>query len=98
MTAAAAAIPSAIRRRPTASLIDLSTADRSEQTTLGGTTIGDLLDSAEPPVRSGLAVGFAEGVDIGTDVLIDIENATGGAGADTIFGNDNANVLSGGWR
>ena len=77
-------------------LIDLNTADRSEQTTLGGTTIGALLASATPPYDPDLAVGYAEGVDIGTDVLIDIDNATGGAGADTIIGNGGANVLSGG--
>ena len=39
---------------------------------------------------------LAEGVDIGTDVLINIQNATGGAGDDTIIGNDIANILSGG--
>ena len=37
-----------------------------------------------------------EGVDIGTDVLINIQNVTGGAGNDTIIGDDNANVLNGG--
>ena len=36
-----------------------------------------------------------EGVDIGTDVLIDIQNANGGAGNDTIIGNVNANIISG---
>ena len=39
---------------------------------------------------------MAEGVDIGTDVLINIQNATGGAGNDTIIGNDIDNVLGGG--
>ena len=43
-----------------------------------------------------MAVGYAEGVDIGTDVLINIQNATGGQGNDTITGNSGANVLSGG--
>ena len=43
-----------------------------------------------------MLVGYAEGVDIGTDVLINIQNATGGAGDDTIIGNEVANVLSGG--
>ena len=42
------------------------------------------------------AVGIAEGVDIGTDVLINIQNATGGAGNDSITGNSVDNVLTGG--
>ena len=42
-----------------------------------------------------MQVGYAEGVDIGTDVLINIQNVNGGAGNDTIIGNDNANVISG---
>ena len=78
--------------------IDLRAEDRSEQDTLGGTTIGELLDNADPPLGGydpNLPVGYAEGEDIGTDVLIDIQNATGGAGNDTIFGNDNANIISG---
>ena len=41
-------------------------------------------------------VGYAEGIDIGTDVLINIQNVTGGAGNDTIIGDGNANVLNGG--
>ena len=76
--------------------IDLNTADRSAQSTLGGTTIGNLLGTAVPPYDAHTAVGYAEGVDIGTDVLINIQNATGGQGNDTIIGNSGANVLSGG--
>ena len=86
--------------------VDLRTADRSAQATIdadgaGGPnvdTIGDLLVAANhnPAYTPTMAVGYAEGVDIGTDVLINIQNATGGAGDDTIIGNDVANVLSGG--
>jgi hypothetical protein len=61
-------------------------------------TIGDLLVAADhnPAYAPNMPVAYAEGVDIGTDVLINIQNATGGAGDDTIIGNDVANVLSGG--
>ena len=76
--------------------IDLNAFDRSGHATLGGTTIGDLLGTAVPPYAADTAVGIAEGIDIGTDVLINIQNATGGAGNDTITGNSGANVLSGG--
>ena len=86
--------------------VDLRTADRSAQATIdadgpGGPnvdTIGDLLVAANhnPAYTPNMAVGYAEGVDIGTDVLINIQNATGGAGDDTIIGNDIANILSGG--
>ena len=66
--------------------------------TLGGTTIGFLLANAGhvPAYDGHMLVGYAEGVDIGTDVLINIQNVTGGAGNDTIIGDDNANVLNGG--
>ena len=40
-------------------------------------------------------VGFVEGADIGTDVLIGVENAVGGAGNDMITGNDLINSLTG---
>jgi Ca2+-binding RTX toxin-like protein len=76
-------------------LIDLNTADRSEQVTLNASTIGAVLTAGGYP-NPDMAVGYAQGIDIGTDVLIDIDNATGGAGADTIIGNSGANVLSGG--
>ena len=75
--------------------VDLRLDDRSEQAANGGGTIGDLLESAEPPYDPDLQVGYAQGVDIGTDVLINIQNVNGGAGNDTIFGNDNANIISG---
>ena len=85
--------------------VDLRTADRSAQQTIDHDdagpnvdTIGDLLVAANhnPAYTPNMAVGYAEGVDIGTDVLINIQNATGGAGDDTIIGNDIANILSGG--
>ena len=43
-----------------------------------------------------LAVGEASGDDVGTDTLIGIENVIGGAGNDTLIGDDAANVLDGG--
>ena len=76
--------------------VDLNLADRFNQATLGGTTIGALLGTAIPPYDGHTLVGYAEGVDIGTDVLINIQNVTGGAGNDTIIGDGNANVLNGG--
>ena len=75
--------------------VNLNATDRSLQPTLGGTTIGALLGTAVPPYDEHTAVGYAEGVDIGTDVLINIQNVNGGAGNDTIIGNLNANVISG---
>ena len=74
--------------------IDLNAIDRFGEPASGGGTIGDLLTAASLDPHT--LVGKAEGVDIGTDVLINIQNATGGAGDDTIIGNDIANILSGG--
>ncbi|NWG22922.1 MAG: FecR domain-containing protein [Pseudorhodoplanes sp.] len=42
-----------------------------------------------------LATGTASGVEIGSDTLFDIENVTGGAGADHITGTDADNILVG---
>ena len=94
------AIRSAIRRRPTAlpSISLPRTARRSQPSTHDDAgpnvdTIGDLIDAANNPAyTANMPVGYAEGVDIGTDVLINIQNATGGAGDDTIIGNSVANV------
>ena len=79
--------------------VDLRTIDRSAQLTIDHDdagpnvdTIGDLLLAANHGYTANQAVGYAEGVDIGTDVLINIQNASGGAGNDTIIGNDNANT------
>ena len=72
-------------------LIDLRAEDRSSQPA-GTTTIGDLLSGNYDPTTP---VGYAEGADIETDVLISIENAEGGSGDDTIFGNDADNALRG---
>ena len=72
-------------------LIDLREEDRSAQAA-GATTIGDILTGTYDPTTP---VGYAEGTDIETDVLISIENAEGGAGSDTIFGNDGNNALRG---
>ncbi|HEX2842575.1 cadherin-like domain-containing protein [Hyphomicrobium sp.] len=43
-----------------------------------------------------LETGSAESVEFGDDTLIEIENAVGGRGNDTIISNDEVNVLSGG--
>ena len=43
-----------------------------------------------------MPVGYAEGVDIGIDVLLHFQNVTGGTGDDTIIGNSGNNTLDGG--
>ena len=60
-------------------------------------TIGEMLVAAGAAVAvpTGLSVGRADGSEIGTDALINIENATGGSGDDTILGNEIKNVLKG---
>ncbi|MCQ0988718.1 beta strand repeat-containing protein [Jiella marina] len=50
-------------------------------------------EGSGPDLVIDLAAGTSTGR--GTDTLISIENATGGGGADTIFGDDGANVLIG---
>ena len=74
--------------------VDLNLADRHLQSANGGGTIGDLLlaggYAADTPF------GKAEGVDIGTDALINVQNVVGGAGNDTITGNGSNNALTGG--
>ena len=52
--------------------------------------------TAAATVTVDLAAGTAVGTDVGSDTLTSIENATGGAGDDTITGDGNANTLSGG--
>ncbi len=74
--------------------IDLRTQDRSALSVGGGATVGATLAKYQG-YSAGLHVGLATGVDIDTDILISIENAEGGAGNDTIFGNDDTNRLRG---
>ncbi len=73
--------------------VDLRQIDRSGTATLHSGTIGALL------VANGYAastpVGIATGGDIDVDVLVSIENVTGGAGDDTIIGDDAVNRLLG---
>ena len=85
--------------------VDLNLADRSALSVRGADgagpnpdTIGALLTAANhvPPYDPHMAVGYADGIDIGTDVLIGFQNVVGGAGNDTITGDGNANVLTGG--
>ena len=73
--------------------IDLRPTDRSATSAAGGGTVGDLLTNAGYDPH--LAVGLAWGADIGTDVLISIENATGGAGNDTFIGSTADNTFDG---
>ena len=75
-------------------IVDLNASDRSGHPTLGGSTVGGLLAAAGKAAAT--PVGYAEGVDIGTDALISIENVVGGQGSDTITGNAADNVIIGG--
>ena len=52
--------------------------------------------SASVTVR--LPVAIPQGTGAGTDLLIGIENVTGGSGNDSIVGDDGANILAGGER
>jgi Ca2+-binding RTX toxin-like protein len=56
--------------------------------------LGDVLATAALPADT--PVGYAQGADIGIDVLLNIQNATGGSGDDTIIGNNFNNILDGG--
>ncbi|WP_282153983.1 calcium-binding protein [Ruegeria atlantica] len=74
-------------------VIDLSETDRSG-VSFAGSTVGAVL------IAQGFAadtpVAIATGSQIGTDILLNIENVVGGTGADIITGNSEANVLNGG--
>jgi trimeric autotransporter adhesin len=72
--------------------VDLNEVDRSGDPLIGG-ALGAVLTAAALPTNT--PVGYAQGVDIGIDVLINIQNATGGQGDDTITGNS-FNILDGG--
>jgi len=52
--------------------------------------------SATQAIVVDLAAGTANGADIGSDTLTDIENVVGGAGDDTLLGDAQANALYGG--
>ena len=82
-------------------IVDLNAANRAAQAVLGADgvgpnpdTIGALLLAAGHSATQ--PVGFAQGVDIGTDALLGIENVVGGAGNDMIFGDALNNALIGG--
>ena len=82
--------------------VDLNATPRSGQPVNGADgvpggnpdNIGELLVAAGHLATE--AVGFAQGVDIGTDALISVENVVGGSGNDTITGNGGVNVIDGG--
>ncbi len=64
----------------------------------GGTgTDTALYNNVTGPVYVNLALGTASGAGVGTDTLISIEGITGGAGDDTLIGDDGGNNLYGGY-
>ena len=73
--------------------VDLNEIDRSGDPILGG-ALGAVLTGASLPVTT--PVGYAQGADIGIDALIAIDNVVGSPGNDTIFGNSDANLFTGG--
>lgn len=83
--------PSLIANAPVR--IDLQAADRSDHA-----DVPAILAALPTPLAPTTAVGIAEigGLTPNTDVLLSIENATGGAGDDLISGSDLDNVLDGG--
>jgi VCBS repeat-containing protein len=79
--------------------VDLTPQIRTGNPILGGglndpTTIGALLALAG--IATDALVGRADGAEIGTDAIRNVENVTGGSGIDSITGDGNANVLRGG--
>ena len=81
--------------------IDLNAIDRSNEPVRGADgagpnpdTIGAVLTAAGYAPNT--LVGKADGVDIGTDALINVENVVGGSGADTLIGDSGNNILDGG--
>ena len=70
------------------------TVDLNEINRSGAPIIGGVLATAALPADT--PVGYAQGQDIGVDVLINVQNATGGSGDDTIIGNSFNNILNGG--
>ena len=57
---------------------------------------GSAFNSITVVLGDGQTAGTASGTDIGIDLLFNIENITGGAGADNITGNSVANEIDGG--
>jgi VCBS repeat-containing protein len=78
--------------------VTLVGANRSSEAAAGGGTIGNLLSNAgyNQTTMVGKATSIGPTSQIGTDVLFGIENVTGGSGADSIVGNELANILQGG--
>jgi Tol biopolymer transport system component len=73
---------------------DALTGALGNDTLNGGPGTDTALYLGSTAVRASLATGFATGV--GSDVLLGVENLTGGTGADTLTGSAAANVLTGG--
>jgi Ca2+-binding RTX toxin-like protein len=78
--------------------VDLNAIDRSGEGVLGADGTGPNPDTllAAALLPGTTLVGKAEGVDIGTDALIGVENVVAGSGNDTIFGNSGDNMIDGG--
>jgi Ca2+-binding RTX toxin-like protein len=76
---------------------DTLTGGADNDTLVGGSGI-DTADysTASGPTVVDLSNHKAVGINIGNDILIEIENVVGGSGNDTIIGDQGVNVLSGG--
>lgn len=68
--------------------------DGNDTITFTSTTQGVAVNLADSEVQ-GVAAHSAKGTEIGTDTLVNIEKITGGSGADTLIGDDAANVIDG---
>ncbi|MEW4459329.1 calcium-binding protein [Roseibium algicola] len=73
--------------------VDLNEIDRSLMALGNGMTVGDLL--SQNGYAANTLVAIAQGISIDSDVLISVENITGGGGNDTIMGNELANRIIG---
>src|SRR5690606_12347484 len=72
--------------------VDLRAQDRSGSTPLADAIEGVL---AANGFATNTSVGYATGSEIGTDVIVNVENATGGNGDDIFIGNAGDNTFTG---
>ncbi|MGY0200335.1 Ig-like domain-containing protein [Leptothrix sp. BB-3] len=73
-----------------------ATVSNVERVTLGGTSANDTLDYTNTAAGNNVIVNLGSNAASGFTSVTGIENVTGGAGDDTLTGNNNVNVLSGG--
>lgn len=75
----------------------VATLDDGDDVIDGGDGI-DTYDASEclDSVTIDLSAGTATGLEVGDDVLCDVENAVGGSGDDTLIANEDLNVMTGG--